>query len=119
MLDETPQAIHPDSEKVLGVIHSLSALPTPTDIGAEDHLEDEFRRRRQNTLPGLGLHQRYLRNSAQNPSEEEEEHGLQSLGLTRGHMDTKRKKLWLKEAESKKKRAARLFPRFGGLGAFF
>lgn len=36
-----------------------------------------------------------------------------------GHTDTKRKKLWLKEAESKKKRAPRLFPRFGGLGAFF
>ncbi|KAI3355317.1 hypothetical protein L3Q82_018173, partial [Scortum barcoo] len=80
------------------------------DIAAEDPFEDEFRRRRQNALPGLGLHQRYLRNSAQNPSEEEEEHGLQSLGLTRGHTDTKRKKLWLKEAESKKKRAPRLFP---------
>uniref|UniRef100_A0A3B4TUR8 DnaJ heat shock protein family (Hsp40) member B6b n=1 Tax=Seriola dumerili TaxID=41447 RepID=A0A3B4TUR8_SERDU len=92
---------------------------TVNDIAAEDPLEEDFRRRRQNTLPGLSLHQRYLRNSAQNPSEEEEEHGLQSLGLTRGHMDTKRKKLWLKEGESKKKRAPRLFPRFGGLGAFF
>ncbi|KAM9839651.1 dnaJ homolog subfamily B member 6b [Aulostomus maculatus] len=92
---------------------------TVNDLGAEDPSEDEFRRRRQNALPGLGLHQhqRYLRNSAQNPSEEEEEHGLQSL--TRGHMDTKRKKLWLKEAESKKKRTPRHFPRFGGLGAFF
>ncbi|XP_040921842.1 dnaJ homolog subfamily B member 6b isoform X1 [Toxotes jaculatrix] len=90
---------------------------TVNDIAAEDPLEEEFRRRRQNTLPGLSLHQRYLRNSAQNPSEEEEEHGLQSL--TRGHQDTKRKKLWLKEAESKKKRAQRLFPRFSGLGAFF
>ncbi|XP_035475248.1 dnaJ homolog subfamily B member 6b isoform X2 [Scophthalmus maximus] len=92
---------------------------TVNEIAAEDPLEDEFRRRRQNTLPGLGLHQRYLRNSAQTPSEEEEEHGLQCLGLTRGHMDTKRKKLWLKEAESKKKRAPRLFPRFGGPCAFF
>ncbi|XP_056220623.1 dnaJ homolog subfamily B member 6b isoform X2 [Seriola aureovittata] len=94
---------------------------TVNDIAAEDPLEEDFRRRRQNTLPGLSLHQhqRYLRNSAQNPSEEEEEHGLQSLGLTRGHMDTKRKKLWLKEGESKKKRAPRLFPRLGGLGAFF
>ncbi|CAK6969291.1 dnaJ homolog subfamily B member 6b [Scomber scombrus] len=91
---------------------------TVNDVAAEEH-EDEFRRRRQNALPGLGLHQRYLRNSAQNPLEEEDEHGLQSLGLTRGHMDNKRKKPWLKEAESKKKRAARLFPRFGGLGAFF
>ncbi|XP_031148713.1 dnaJ homolog subfamily B member 6b isoform X1 [Sander lucioperca] len=92
---------------------------TVNDIAGEDPLEEEFRCRRQNALPGLGLHQRYLRNSAQNPSEEEEEHGLQSLGLTRGHMDTKRKKLWLKEAESKKKRAPRHFPRFGGLGAFY
>lgn len=64
------------------VIHSHSALLTPTDIAAEDPLEEDFRRRRTNALPGLGLHQRYLKNSAQNPSEEEEEHGLQSL--TRG-----------------------------------
>ncbi|KAA8580681.1 hypothetical protein FQN60_013639 [Etheostoma spectabile] len=92
---------------------------TVNDVAGEEPLEEEFRCRRQNTLPGLGLHQRYLRNSAQNPSEEEEEHGLQSLGLTRGHMDTKRKKMWVKEAESKKKRAPRLFPRFGGLGAFY
>ncbi|KAM4533658.1 dnaJ homolog subfamily B member 6b [Odontesthes bonariensis] len=92
---------------------------TVNDIAAQDPFEEEFRRCRQNTLPGLGLHQRYLRNSAQNPTEEEEEHGQQSLGLTRGHMDSKRKKLWLKEAESKKKRAPRLFPRFNGLGAFF
>ncbi|XP_029313346.1 dnaJ homolog subfamily B member 6b [Cottoperca gobio] len=96
-----------------GQIKSL----TVNDIAAEEPLEEEFRRRRQNTLPVL--HQRYLRNSAQHPSEEEEEHGLQSLGLTRGHMDTKRKKLWLKDAESKKKRAPRHFPRFGGLGAFY
>ncbi|XP_011487295.1 dnaJ homolog subfamily B member 6 [Oryzias latipes] len=92
---------------------------TINDITAQDPLEEEFHRRRQNTLPGLGLHQRYLRNSAQNPFEEEEEHGPLSLGLTRGHVDTKRKKLWLKEAESKRKRAGRLFPRFSGLGAFF
>ncbi|XP_026218891.1 dnaJ homolog subfamily B member 6b isoform X2 [Anabas testudineus] len=92
---------------------------TVNDIAAEDPLEEDFCRRRQNTLPGLGLHQRYLRNSTQNPSDEEEEHGLQSHGLMRGHTDTKRKKLWLKEAESKKKRAPRLFPRFGGFGSFF
>ncbi|XP_023143308.2 dnaJ homolog subfamily B member 6b isoform X1 [Amphiprion ocellaris] len=92
---------------------------TVNDIAAEDSLEEEFRRRRQNALPVLGLHQRYLRSSTQNPSEEEEEHGLQSLGLMRGHTDNKRKKLWIKEAESKKKRAPRLFPRFGGLGTFF
>ncbi|KAM6900287.1 dnaJ homolog subfamily B member 6b [Xenentodon cancila] len=92
---------------------------TVNDIAAQDPFEEEFRRRRQNTLPGHGLHQRYLRNSAQNPSEEEEEQCPQSLGLTRGHMDFKRKKLWLMEAEAKKKRAARLFPRFSGLGTFF
>ncbi|XP_028288717.1 dnaJ homolog subfamily B member 6b isoform X3 [Parambassis ranga] len=83
---------------------------TVNDIANEDPFEEEFRRRRQNALPGLGLHQRYLRSSTQNPSEEEEEHGLQSL--TRGHSDGKRKKL-------RKKRAPWLFPRFGGLGAFF
>lgn len=68
----------------LAVIHSHSALLTPTDVAAEVPFEEDFRRRRQNVHPGLGLHQRYLRNSAQNPSEEEEEHGLQSLGLMRG-----------------------------------
>ncbi|XP_047424241.1 dnaJ homolog subfamily B member 6b isoform X2 [Mugil cephalus] len=92
---------------------------TVNDIAAEDPLDEDFRRRRPNALPGLGLHQRYLKNSAQNPSEEEEEHGLQSMSLTRGHTDTKRKKHWLKDADSKKKRAPRLFPRFGGLGTFF
>lgn len=87
MLVWTPQAIHPDSKKRRFRCDSFtlcSALPVPTDVAAEDPLEEEFRRRRQNMLPGFGLHQRYLRNSAQNPSEEEEEHGLQSLGLTRG-----------------------------------
>ncbi|KAK2859566.1 hypothetical protein Q5P01_004186 [Channa striata] len=88
---------------------------TVNDIAAEDPLEEDFRRCRQSTLPGFGLHQRYLRNSTQNPSEEEEEHGL---GLMRGHTDTKRKKLWLKEGESKKKRAPRFFPRFGGFSGF-
>ncbi|XP_034997863.1 dnaJ homolog subfamily B member 6b isoform X1 [Hippoglossus stenolepis] len=89
---------------------------TVNDIAAEDPSEEEGRRRRQNALPGLSLHPRYLRNSTQTPAEEEEDHGLQCL--TRGHTDSKRKKLWLKE-ESKKKRAPRLFPRFGGLGSFF
>ncbi|XP_076017243.1 dnaJ homolog subfamily B member 6b isoform X2 [Genypterus blacodes] len=91
---------------------------TVNDVAA-DPFEEEFRRCRQNTLPGFSLHQRYLRNAPQNPSEEEEEHGLQSTALTRGHTDTKRKKLWQKEAESKKKRTPRLFPRFGGYGTFF
>ncbi|KAM4606064.1 dnaJ homolog subfamily B member 6b [Polymixia lowei] len=92
---------------------------TVNDVGDEDALEDEPRHRRQNALPGLPLHQRYLRNAPQPPSEGEDEHGLQSLGLTRAYMDPKRKKMWLKEAESKKKRAPRFVPRFGGIGAWF
>lgn len=81
--------------KALGTIHPPppsdsssppSALPTPADIAAEDPPEEEFRHRRQNTLHGLGLHQRYLRSSAQKPPEEEEEHGPQSLALTRGRL---------------------------------
>lgn len=52
-------------------------------MAAEDPPEEEFRYRRQN---GLGVHQRYLRSSAQRPAEEEEEHGLQSLALTRGRL---------------------------------
>ncbi|XP_017262252.1 dnaJ homolog subfamily B member 6b isoform X2 [Kryptolebias marmoratus] len=92
---------------------------TVNDVPPQDPFEEEFRCLRPNTLPGFGLHQRYLRNSAQNPSEEEEEHGPQSQGLTRGHVDSKRKKLWLKEADSRKKRSARLFPRFSGFGTFF
>lgn len=63
-----------------------SALPTPADIAAEDPPEEEFRHRRQNALHGLGLHQRYLRSSAQKPPEEEEEHGPQSLAPTRGRL---------------------------------
>lgn len=63
-----------------------SALPTPADIAAEDPPEEEFRHRRQNALHGLGLHQRYLRSSAQKPPEEEEEHGPQSLASTRGRL---------------------------------
>ncbi|TWW70878.1 DnaJ -like protein subfamily B member 6-B [Takifugu flavidus] len=87
------------------------------DLPSEDPLEEESRRRRQTPLPGYGSHQRYLRSSAQTPQEEEEEHGPQSLSLTRGHAETKRKRL--REAESKKKRGPRFFPRFGGLGSFF
>ncbi|XP_028971930.1 dnaJ homolog subfamily B member 6b isoform X2 [Esox lucius] len=73
-------------------------------------LEDDDRR--QNTLPGFPAHQRYLRNTPHNPAEEEEGH--QSLGLARGHTDTKRKKYpWRQEAELKKKRTPRLAPRIG------
>lgn len=61
--------------------------PTPADLPSEDPLEEEFRRRRQNALPGYASHQRYLRNSAQNPQEEEVEHS-QTLGLTRGQAAT-------------------------------
>ncbi|KAK5877759.1 hypothetical protein CesoFtcFv8_025236 [Champsocephalus esox] len=60
-----------------GQIKSL----TVNDVAAEDPVEEELPRRRQNSLPGH--HQRCLRTN-QNPSEEEEEHGLQSLGLSRG-----------------------------------
>lgn len=60
-------------------------LPTPADLPSEDPLEEEFPRRRQNALPGYASHQRYLRNSAQNPQEEEEEH---SQSLTRGQTPT-------------------------------
>ncbi|XP_056155092.1 dnaJ homolog subfamily B member 6b isoform X1 [Lampris incognitus] len=92
---------------------------TVNDAAAGDSLEEEFCRRRPSALPSIPLHQRYLRNTPQNnppETEEEEQHGL---GLTRGYMDTKRKKLWLKDAESKKKRAPRFVPRCGGIGAWF
>lgn len=104
------RSIHTDRQteegrpsKGLGVIHPLppspdSALPTPADIAAEDPPEEEFCHRRQNALHGLGLHQRYLRSSAQKPPEEEEEHGPQSLALTRGRLrfrDCSRDKLQL------------------------
>ena len=85
MLVWTPQATHPDSKKTGFSSDSLplcSAVLTPTDIAAEDPPEEEGRRRRQNSLPGLSLHPRYLRNSTQTPAEEEEDHGLQCL--TRG-----------------------------------
>ncbi|XP_029556095.1 dnaJ homolog subfamily B member 6 isoform X2 [Salmo trutta] len=75
-------------------------------------LEDEDWQ--QNAFPGLPSHQRYLRNTSQNPLEEDEERGLQSLELARGHMDTKRNKYpWRQEAELKKKRTPRLAPRIG------
>ncbi|KAL1006799.1 hypothetical protein UPYG_G00077260 [Umbra pygmaea] len=69
---------------------------------------------RQNSLPGLTSHQRFLRNTPQNPVEEDAERGQHSLGLARGHTDTKRKKYpWRQEAEHKKKRTPRLAPRIG------
>uniref|UniRef100_A0A8C7HDS6 DnaJ heat shock protein family (Hsp40) member B6b n=1 Tax=Oncorhynchus kisutch TaxID=8019 RepID=A0A8C7HDS6_ONCKI len=71
---------------------------------------------RQTAFPGPHSHQRYLRNTSQSPLEEDEECGLQSLGLARGHMDTKRKKYpWRQEAELKKKRTPRLATRIGAL----
>uniref|UniRef100_A0A8C1S492 DnaJ heat shock protein family (Hsp40) member B6b n=1 Tax=Cyprinus carpio TaxID=7962 RepID=A0A8C1S492_CYPCA len=73
--------------------------------------------RRQNALTGTGPHNRYLRNVAQNPSEkedeEEEDRGLQNLGLARGIFDARRKKLLLKESDTKKKRMPRMAPRIG------
>ncbi|KAG5268229.1 hypothetical protein AALO_G00209730 [Alosa alosa] len=86
---------------------------TVNDVPDENALEEEPQRCRQNALPGPPSHGRYLRNSAQNPPEEEEERGLQSLGLARGFFDSKRKKMWLKEGDTKKKRAPRLVPRIG------
>ncbi|XP_041717966.1 dnaJ homolog subfamily B member 6 isoform X1 [Coregonus clupeaformis] len=75
-------------------------------------LEDDDRR--QNAFPGLPSHQCYLRNASQNSLEEDDERGLQSLGLARGHMDTKRKEYpWRQEAELKKKRTSQLAPRIG------
>ncbi|KAJ8010215.1 hypothetical protein DPEC_G00072690 [Dallia pectoralis] len=73
-------------------------------------LEDEDRL--QNTLPGFSAHQRCLRNSPQNLAEEDEERG-QSLGLAKGHTDTRRRYPWRQEAELKKKRTPRLAPRIG------
>ncbi|KAF7213419.1 dnaJ homolog subfamily B member 6b isoform X1 [Nothobranchius furzeri] len=115
----TKRTVENGQERVEVVEDGQLKSLTVNDLAPQDPFEEEFRRLRQNALPGFGLHQRYLRNSAQNPSEEEEEHGPQSQGLTRGHMDSKRKKLWLKEADSKKKRSARLFPRLNGFGTFF
>ncbi|XP_026147659.1 dnaJ homolog subfamily B member 6b [Mastacembelus armatus] len=92
---------------------------TVNDITAEGSLEEDLCHHRQNTLPGLSQHQHYLRNSTQNPLEDEEEHGPPSLGLMRGHMDTKRKKVWMRETESRKRRPPRFFSRFSGFGTFF
>ncbi|XP_056317883.1 dnaJ homolog subfamily B member 6b [Danio aesculapii] len=79
--------------------------------------DDSEERRRQNALCGPAPHNRYLRNVAQNPSEEEEveeeDRGLQNLGIARGFFDTRRKKLLLKESDTKKKRTPRLTPRIG------
>ncbi|XP_072307057.1 dnaJ homolog subfamily B member 6b isoform X2 [Eucyclogobius newberryi] len=87
---------------------------TVNEMGTEDPPEEEFRRRRQNALPSAGSHpQRYLRSSAHSPSEEEEAHST-----SRGH-DTKRKKMWLKESDPRKKRSPWLFHRFGGFGSFY
>lgn len=50
--------------------------------------DDSEERRRQSALCGPGPHNRYLRNVAQNPSEEEEveeeDRGMQNLGIARG-----------------------------------
>ncbi|XP_059389303.1 dnaJ homolog subfamily B member 6b isoform X2 [Carassius carassius] len=85
---------------------------TVNGISDDNALEDS---RRQNALTGTVPHNRYLRNVAQNPSEEEEEEdrGLQNLGLARGIFDTRRKKLLLKESDTKKKRMPKMTPRIG------
>nr|XP_055063003.1 dnaJ homolog subfamily B member 6b isoform X1 [Misgurnus anguillicaudatus] len=58
-------------------------------------------------------HNRYLRNVAQYPVEEDDERGLQNLGFAKGFFDTRRKKHFLKEADNKKKRMPRMAPRIG------
>ncbi|KAF4110963.1 dnaJ homolog subfamily B member 6b isoform X2 [Onychostoma macrolepis] len=84
---------------------------TVNGISDDNALEES---RRQNALSSAAPHNRYLRNVAQNPSEEEEEdRGLQNLGLARGIFDTRRKKLLLKESDTKKKRMPRMAPRIG------
>ncbi|XP_067294744.1 dnaJ homolog subfamily B member 6b [Pseudorasbora parva] len=86
---------------------------TVNGISDDNALEES---RRQNALSSTAPHNRYLRNVAQNPSEEEgeeEERGLQNLGLSKGFFDTRRKKLLLKESDTKKKRMPRLAPRIG------
>ncbi|KAJ8419132.1 hypothetical protein AAFF_G00006310 [Aldrovandia affinis] len=85
---------------------------TINGMSDEDTLEEERRRRGQNALPGPASCPRYLRNVPQNVPEEEEERSLQGLGLTRGHVDTKRKKLWQRE-EAKRKRTPKLAHRTG------
>ncbi|XP_057680475.1 dnaJ homolog subfamily B member 6b isoform X1 [Corythoichthys intestinalis] len=94
---------------------------TVNDVASDD---DEHRRRRHNQLPAPGWnHQRYLRNSAQNfAAEDDEDEEGGEYGLSRGHTDSKRKKLWLKE--SRRRRAPPppprfFFPPFGGFGPFF
>ncbi|XP_048040747.1 dnaJ homolog subfamily B member 6b isoform X1 [Megalobrama amblycephala] len=85
---------------------------TVNGISDDNALEES---RRQNALSSTAPHNRYLRNVAQNPSEEEEveDRGLQNLGLAKGFFDTRRKKLLLKESDTKKKRMPRLAPRIG------
>ncbi|XP_077085220.1 dnaJ homolog subfamily B member 6b isoform X1 [Siphateles boraxobius] len=80
---------------------------------SDDNVLEESRR--QNALSSTAPHNRYLRNVAQNPSEEEkeEDRGVQNLGLAKGFFDTRRKKLLQKESDTKKKRMPRLAPRIG------
>ncbi|CAM4526183.1 unnamed protein product [Leuciscus chuanchicus] len=85
---------------------------TVNGISDDNVLEES---RRQNALSSTAPHNRYLRNVAQNTSEEEkeEDRGLQNLGLAKGFFDSRRKKLLLKESDTKKKRMPRLAPRIG------
>ncbi|XP_051995720.1 dnaJ homolog subfamily B member 6b isoform X1 [Xyrauchen texanus] len=87
-----------------GQLRSLTVNGIPADNALEDC-------HRQNALSGTASHNRYLRNVPQNPVEEEEERSLQNLGLAKGFFDSRRKKL--KEADTKKKRVARVAPRIG------
>ncbi|KAL4635293.1 hypothetical protein GN956_G14616 [Arapaima gigas] len=93
-----------------GQLKSLTINGVP-DLEA---LEEERRSRRQNILMGPESVPRYLRNGPQSVPEEEEERGSPGLsqGLARGHVDSKRKKLWLRE-EAKKKKTPRASHRTG------
>ncbi|XP_063063159.1 dnaJ homolog subfamily B member 6b isoform X2 [Engraulis encrasicolus] len=98
-----------------GELKSLTVNDMPEGNALEDEPHRVVAPWRTNSLPAPPSlhHGRYLKSSAQNPPEEEEDRGLQSLGLARGLFDARRKKLWLREGDTKKKRAPRLAPRIG------
>ncbi|XP_056607056.1 dnaJ homolog subfamily B member 6b [Triplophysa dalaica] len=89
-----------------GQLKSLTVNGIPDDNALDEGC-------RQAALPSPAPHNRYLRNVPQNPVEEDDERGLPNLGFAKGIFDPRRKKLLLKEMDSKKKRMPRLAPRIG------
>ncbi|KAA0723501.1 DnaJ -like protein subfamily B member 2 [Triplophysa tibetana] len=89
-----------------GQLKSLTVNGIPDDNALDEGC-------RQTALPSPAPHNRYLRNVPQNPVEEDDERGLPNLGFAKGIFDPRRKKLLLKEMDSKKKRMPRLAPRIG------